>query len=80
MAIKKNAAIYGTSTLGAKGQVVIPAKMRKDLELNEGDTLVFVGNVHSSSFHILKVETVQDLNKALNRLLKNSERFGEKEK
>ncbi len=77
MAIKKDAVVYGTSTLGAKGQVVIPAKMRKDLNLNEGDTLVFVGSVHPSSFHILKVETVQDLNKALTRLLKANEKARE---
>lgn len=78
MAIKKDAVVYGTSTLGAKGQIVIPAKMRKDLKLELGDTFVFVGSVHSSSFHVLKVETVEELNKALNRLLKAGEKGDDK--
>jgi AbrB family looped-hinge helix DNA binding protein len=34
---------YGTTTMGARGQVVIPVEARKDLNLNSGDQLVVMG-------------------------------------
>lgn len=35
--------LYGTTTMGARGQVVIPADARKDLGLKPGDQLVVLG-------------------------------------
>ena len=35
--------LYGTTTIGARGQVVIPANARKDLGLKPGDQLVVMG-------------------------------------
>jgi len=35
--------LYGTSTMGARGQVVIPAKARVDLSLKPGDQLIVMG-------------------------------------
>ncbi|MEK7161488.1 MAG: AbrB/MazE/SpoVT family DNA-binding domain-containing protein, partial [Patescibacteria group bacterium] len=35
--------MYGTTTMGARGQVVIPAQARKDLKLNPGDQLMVMG-------------------------------------
>ncbi len=34
---------YGATTLGARGQVVIPSQARKDLKLKPGDHLVVMG-------------------------------------
>ncbi len=34
---------YGTTTMGARGQVVIPAQARKDLKLEAGDQLAVMG-------------------------------------
>ncbi len=34
---------YGTTTLGARGQVVIPAQARKDLKLEPGDQIAVMG-------------------------------------
>jgi AbrB family looped-hinge helix DNA binding protein len=34
---------YGTTTMGARGQVVIPAQARKELSLAAGDQLVVMG-------------------------------------
>jgi AbrB family looped-hinge helix DNA binding protein len=34
---------YGTTTMGARGQVVIPVNARKDLSLEAGDQLVVMG-------------------------------------
>ncbi len=35
--------LYGTTTLGARGQVVIPAEARKDLALKPGDQILVLG-------------------------------------
>lgn len=35
--------MYGTTVLGARGQLVIPAEARKDLKLKPGDRLVIMG-------------------------------------
>lgn len=35
--------LYGTTTIGSKGQVVIPVEARKDLQLKPGDQLVVMG-------------------------------------
>jgi AbrB family looped-hinge helix DNA binding protein len=37
--------LYGTTTVGAKGQVVIPAEARKDLNLKPGDHLLVLGKM-----------------------------------
>lgn len=34
---------YGTTTMGARGQLVIPALARKELKLNPGDQLAVMG-------------------------------------
>ncbi len=41
--IHKHDKMYGTTTMGARGQVVIPAQARKDLKLNPGDQLMVMG-------------------------------------
>lgn len=35
--------LYGTATVGTKGQVVIPAEARAELNIKEGDRLYVVG-------------------------------------
>ncbi|MFH0852863.1 MAG: AbrB/MazE/SpoVT family DNA-binding domain-containing protein [bacterium] len=35
---------YGVTTVGARGQIVIPIKARSDLKLKEGDQLVVFGH------------------------------------
>ena len=35
--------LYGTTTMGARGQVVIPAEARKDLGISPGDHLLVMG-------------------------------------
>jgi len=35
--------LYGTATVGAKGQVVIPSDAREDMGINPGDRLYVVG-------------------------------------
>lgn len=38
--------LYGTATVGPKGQIVIPGDARKALELNPGDKVIVMGVGH----------------------------------
>lgn len=40
---QKHDKFYGTTTIGSRGQVVIPVQARKELKLNPGDQLVVMG-------------------------------------
>lgn len=40
---KKENGFYGTTTLGERGQVVIPAKAREDFKLEKGEQLLVFG-------------------------------------
>jgi len=35
--------VYGTATVGSKGQIVIPADARQDLQLENGDKVFVLG-------------------------------------
>jgi len=38
--------IYGTVTVGARGQLVVPAGLRRELGIKSGDQLIAFGNVN----------------------------------
>jgi len=38
--MKDSPDVYGTVTVGARGQVIIPAKARKELKIRPGDQLI----------------------------------------
>lgn len=40
---KNDEQFYGTTTLGAKGQIVIPSEAREAMELRKGDKLLVFG-------------------------------------
>ena len=44
--MKDNREIYGITTIGEKGQVVIPANARKMLKLEKGQKLLVLGMGH----------------------------------
>ena len=53
--------LYGTATVGSKGQVVIPAEAREELGLQSGDRLYVLGAKHSGGIVLLKEEMLEDL-------------------
>jgi AbrB family looped-hinge helix DNA binding protein len=50
---------YGSVTVGERGQVVIPAKARRDYGIETGDQLLIVGHPTKSGLMIAKVEAIQ---------------------
>lgn len=55
-----NKKLYGTATIGSKGQVVIPADAREDLGLKPGDRL-YVLSGGTSGVVFLKEEALEHL-------------------
>jgi len=44
--LHKKPKMYGVSTLGERGQIVVPAKLREEMKLEKGDNFVFVSKGH----------------------------------
>jgi AbrB family looped-hinge helix DNA binding protein len=51
--------IYGTATVGERGQVSIPAEARKQLGINPGDRLVVFGNKINGSLVLVSADVFE---------------------
>lgn len=51
----------GATTVGERGQIVIPAEARKALNINSGDKLLVFGRHHHQGLLLLKAEVVDKL-------------------
>ena len=56
---QKNDKFFGTTTIGTKGQVVIPAQARKELNLKPGDQLVVMGKFNKV-LGLMKTEAMSE--------------------
>lgn len=56
--------MYGTTTVGARGQVVVPVEARKDLGLKPGDRLVVMGKF-GKIIALMKADQIEDLVSAI---------------
>lgn len=52
---------YGLATVGAKGQIVIPAKAREALGIESGDSLVIIGIREHCMLGIAPVSSVETM-------------------
>lgn len=53
--------LWGTATVGAKGQVVIPAEARAELNIKEGDKLIVMGRMPKGGLMLIKAEAVETM-------------------
>lgn len=53
--------LYGTATVGTKGQVVIPADAREALNIQSGDRLYVVGSVQKEWVGFIKEDKLREL-------------------
>ena len=53
--------LYGTATVGTKGQVVIPADAREALNIQTGDRLYVVGSPEKEFVGFIKEEKLREL-------------------
>lgn len=63
--------LYGTATVGTKGQIVIPADAREELNIHSGDRLYVVGSPSKGFVGLLKEETLEDFIEQTNLQLEN---------
>ncbi|MGD9117555.1 MAG: AbrB/MazE/SpoVT family DNA-binding domain-containing protein [Dehalococcoidia bacterium] len=75
---------YGSTTVGERGQVVIPAEARRDFELTPTTKLLVFGNQSHGGIMLTKAESVSelitmatDMIAKLQTLSKNLEKEGE---
>jgi len=64
--------LYGTATVGTKGQVVIPADAREALDIQTGDRLYVVGSQSKKWVGFIKEEQLREL---VEHLTDNIEQF-----
>jgi len=69
---KHDLKIYGTAVVGAKGQFVIPADAREELNLREGDKLVIVGSPSKQFMGVLRDDVFQKFLNFLHLRLEHS--------
>jgi AbrB family looped-hinge helix DNA binding protein len=53
--------LYGTATVGTKGQIVIPADAREELGIKTGDRLYVVNAMHGAGVVFLKEESLESM-------------------
>lgn len=51
--------LFGTATVGTKGQIVIPADAREELKINPGDHLYVIGSMKHGFVGLLKEEALE---------------------
>jgi AbrB family looped-hinge helix DNA binding protein len=64
--------LYGTATVGTKGQVVIPADARDALDIQAGDRLYVVGSPEKKWVGFIKEEQLRDM---LDQITNNIEQY-----
>lgn len=64
--MKEGVTLYGTATVGTKGQIVIPAEARESMNMQPGDKVMIIG--HPKKRAILGVCTEESLQDLINHL------------
>ncbi|MCK4325006.1 MAG: AbrB/MazE/SpoVT family DNA-binding domain-containing protein [Armatimonadetes bacterium] len=63
---------YGTVTVGERGQIVVPAQARADLDINPGDKLLVFGHPHQIGLTIVNVANVASIMTFMEQALKRA--------
>lgn len=53
--------LYGSVTVGAKGQFVVPVEARKKLDINPGDQLLIFGSKTNNVLAVIKADEVSKI-------------------
>jgi AbrB family looped-hinge helix DNA binding protein len=58
---KSNSRLYGTVKVGDRGQVVIPAEARKELDIKQGDLLFVMSGRNRRGIAMIKADAMKEL-------------------
>ena len=53
--------VYGVVTVSDKGQIAIPADLRRDLDIKQGDKLFVLKRKDDAGFTLLKLDKIDEL-------------------
>ena len=67
--------VFGSMVVSPRGQVVIPANARKELDIDSGDTLLACGPPHGQGLLLLKVDAVEQILSTMSERLANFEKL-----
>lgn len=67
--------LYGTTTVGTKGQIVIPASAREELGISTGDRLYVIGSPHKGAIMLLKEDTLEKFIEQMNFQVESLKEF-----
>ncbi len=56
--LMKDMKFYGSTTVGERGQIVLPAKLRTDFSIKKGDKLLVIGNAESHRIVLVNPESM----------------------
>lgn len=73
-----NRKLYGTAIVGTKGQIVIPADAREELNVMPGDRLYVVGTHGKGMLGLIKEELFEEFIQQLNLEIENFKAFKNK--
>ena len=65
--------VFGSTVVSPRGQVVIPANARKELDIASGDTLLVCGPPHGQGLLLLKADAVEQMLSMVSRQLASFE-------
>jgi len=65
----------GSTTVGPRGQVVIPINARKELDIDAGTTLLVFGGPHGQGLMFLKVDAIEQMMSMVSERLTDFEKL-----
>ena len=72
--------VYGAATVGERGQLVIPANLRKDLDIKAGDRLMIFAKIDRKMISIMREKDFSDfLQRASKIISKLENKVGKKD-
>lgn len=71
---KVDECFYGTATVGERGQIVIPADLRKDLAIHPGDKLMIMTHPSGKGIVLLPIASVREFMTKMLATLEDAER------
>ena len=70
--------LYGTATVGTKGQLVIPASAREELNINVGDRLYVIGSPCHGTIMLLQEDQIEKTIEQMNLHIETFKTFKDK--
>ncbi|MFC1978512.1 AbrB/MazE/SpoVT family DNA-binding domain-containing protein [Chloroflexota bacterium] len=52
---------YGTATVSERGQIAIPAEVRRDFDINVGDKLLVIGHLSHQGIGLIKASSLKEM-------------------